>query len=256
MTVKQSGDVRQTTVRRTPAFSVTALDLNMAAVNIASTKMDAYLISLTVTKNVICEYNVECYTYHVSVSRHPRLNLAFNVKVQMRVFLSMHTNSRHYYGNILYCNIIHTVAYEKFMFYTFPFVLKLKNTSASRSESSEVDHHLSGLKGPVFERKPPRVTRKKIKIHPRSMEKSTSVCLGIIFVTQIISGHHVGRSMLTWVSLPLPVTAFSAATWRHEAMFCMLDPNGHDVHSFRNSMEKNVSHIVVPFWTHDFIFYF
>ena len=75
MTVKQSGDVRQTTVHRTPAFSVTGLVLDMSAVNIASTKMDAYLISLTVTKNVIREYNVECNTYCVP-SCHPRLNLA------------------------------------------------------------------------------------------------------------------------------------------------------------------------------------
>ena len=108
------------------------------------------------------------------------------------------------------------------MFCTFPFALKLKNTSAefyyeSRSESSEVDH-LSGWTGPVFERKPPRVTREEIKIHP--WKKSTSVCLETIFVTPIISG------------LPLAVTAFSAATWRQEALLCMSDPNGQDVHSF------------------------
>ena len=137
--------------------------------------MDAYLISLTVTKNVICEDNTECNTYHVP-SCHPRLNLALMWKFKCVYLLSMHTNSRHYYSSILYYNIIYTVTYEKFMFCTFPFALKLKNTSAefyyeSRSKSSEVDNHLSGWKGPVFERKPPRVTREVIKIHPCNMEE-------------------------------------------------------------------------------------
>ena len=49
--------------------------------------------------------------------------------------------------------------------------------------------------------------------------------------------------MFRWVSLPLPVTAFSAATWRQEAVLCMSDPNGHDVHSSWNSMGiKRLAH--------------
>ena len=177
-------------------------------------------------------------------------------KFQCVYLLSMHTNSRDYYGNILYCNIIHTEAYEKFMLCTFPFALKLKNTSAefyyeSRSEGSEVDNHLSGWKGPVFERKPPSVASEEIKIHPRSMEE-VNVSLSW---NNFFSPHYVGRSMFTWVSLPLAVTAFSAATWRQEALLCMSDPNGHDVHSFWNSMViKHLTHgcsILDP-WLHFF----
>ena len=69
-------------------------------------------------------------------------------------------------------------------------------------------------------------------------KKSTSVCLETIFVTPIISG------------LPFAVTAFSAATWRQEALLCMSDPNGHDVHSFWNSMV--IKRLTLDPWLHIF----